>query len=256
MNIKYYKGDNMSNKYNKFLTALLVILGIAGVILLAYWGYDMYRKKTSDKDAEYAVDIFQEQFVSNNINEIQNNGENIDNNYNDNNNDINNNNDETPITNNKNEGNTGSNTSNKTNNTSYNKSNTKYAGYTMIGTIEIPKIKLKSPILQELTTKSLQKATILIYGNLNKQENAVIIGHNNRNGTFFSNLKKLSNGDKITITDDTGTRVTYTVYSKFQASPDDTSFYQRDTNGLSEITLSTCTDNDDAHRIIILARES
>ena len=93
------------------------------------------------------------------------------------------------------------------------------------------------------------------FNNLCEVSNSrVIVGHNYRNGLFFSNNKKLSEGDKIYITDNSGKKLTYTIYSKFETTSEDTSFYQRDTNGKAEVTLSTCTDDSSA-RIIILARE-
>ncbi len=67
-------------------------------------------------------------------------------------------------------------------------------------------------------------------------------------------MKKLSNGDLIYITDETGTKVTYQAYNIFEASSTDTSFYNRDTQGLREITLSTCTD-DGSKVTIVLAKE-
>lgn len=82
----------------------------------------------------------------------------------------------------------------------------------------------------------------------------MILGHNYRNGLFFSNLSKLSNGDSIFMTDQTGTQVEYKVYNIFQAESTDASFYRRDTAGLREITLSTCT-NDGSLRTIIFAKE-
>ena len=60
-------------------------------------------------------------------------------------------------------------------------------------------------------------------------------------------------GDKIYITDNDGKKVTYTIYNKFETTPEDTSFYQRDTSGKPEVTLSTCTDDSKA-RLIILAK--
>ena len=70
---------------------------------------------------------------------------------------------------------------------------------------------------------------------------------------FFSNNKKLKNGDKIYITDNSGKKLTYTIYDKFETTESDTDFYQRDTGGKPEVSLSTCTDNSKA-RLIILAR--
>lgn len=89
---------------------------------------------------------------------------------------------------------------------------------------------------------------------INQVGNTVIQGHNYRNGLFFSNLSKLSIGDKIYIKDMTGTQVTYEVYKNFSAEATDTSFYKRDTAGKREITLSTCEENA-AMRTIILAKE-
>ena len=47
----------------------------------------------------------------------------------------------------------------------------------------------------------------------------------------------------------------YSIYNKFETTSTDTSFYQRDTAGKAEITLSTCTDASNDMRTIILARE-
>lgn len=239
-----------SKKYGNFLTILLIIALIAIIVLLGYFIYDKCREYSFNKKAEEAVDVFQQQF-NNNLDEFGNNDSTssedkntgkIENNEN--------------LETNENVGNLSpnKNTNSSSNNKTYTSKN-KYEGYTMLGTIQIPKIKVKIPILKELSPDALSKASCLIYGTLNEEGNAVIIGHNNRNGTFFSNLKKLNSGDKITITDYTGETVNYEVYNLFQTAPDDTSFYQRDTSGAREITLSTCTDNDDTKRIIVFAKE-
>ena len=47
--------------------------------------------------------------------------------------------------------------------------------------------------------------------------------------------------------------MTYTIYNKFETTPEDTSFYQRDTGGKPEVTLSTCTDDSKA-RLILCAK--
>ena len=72
---------------------------------------------------------------------------------------------------------------------------------------------------------------------------------------FFSNLKKITNGAKIYVTDYTGKSLTYEVYNKFEASSTDSSFYTRDTNGLAELTLSTCTDASNDIRTIVFAKQ-
>lgn len=132
---------------------------------------------------------------------------------------------------------------------------TKYYGYEVLGTISIPKIKIEYPILERVSPQSIKVAVAYLSGDgINKVGNTVIQGHNYRNGLFFSNLSKLSNGDDIYITDQTGTKIKYQVYNVFEAEATDSSFYKRETNGLREITLSTCT-NDGSMRTIVLAKE-
>ena len=131
-----------------------------------------------------------------------------------------------------------------------------YKEFVMLGYITIPKTNVKQPILDTVTPESLNAAVAVLYPSnpqLNQPGNIVIVGHNYRNGQFFSNNNKLSVGDKITVKDNTGKELSYTIYQKFQTTEQDTSFYTRDTNGAAEITLSTCTDDSKA-RIIILAR--
>ena len=129
-----------------------------------------------------------------------------------------------------------------------------YKGFGVLGTMEIPATNFKYPVLEKVTKKSIETAVAFLYGTgLNEPGNSVIIGHNYRNGLFFSNNKKLNIGDKIYITDTSGRKLTYIIYNKFETTPEDTSFYQRDTGGKAEVTLSTCTDDSSA-RLIILAR--
>ena len=129
-----------------------------------------------------------------------------------------------------------------------------YKGFGVLGTMEIPATNFKYPVLDKVTKKSIETAVAFLYGTgLNQPGNSVIIGHNYRNGLFFSNNKKLNIGDKIYITDNNGKKLTYTIYNKFETTPEDTSFYQRDTGGKPEVTLSTCTDDSSA-RLIIFAK--
>jgi len=132
-----------------------------------------------------------------------------------------------------------------------------YNGYVMIGYIEIPKTGIKYPILEKGTDKALEISVAVMYPDnailkLNQPGNVVIMGHNYRNGKFFSDNKKLGTGDTVNITGYSGMR-TYTIYEIFETVPNDTSFINRDTKGGTEITLSTCTD-DGARRLIILAK--
>ncbi len=132
---------------------------------------------------------------------------------------------------------------------------TQYNGFTTIGNIEIPKTGVNLPILSQVTVEGMKNAPCLLYatGQLNQNGNNLIVGHNFRNGTIFSNNKNLKLGDKIYITTLDGNQIEYTVYDKFITTPEDVSFIKRDTNNKPEITLSCCTD-DDEYRTIILAR--
>lgn len=127
----------------------------------------------------------------------------------------------------------------------------------MLGYIEIKKTDIKYPILEKATSKALEIAVAVIYPStdvkLNLPGNVVIQGHNFKNGQFFSNNKKLTTGDKIYITDETGKKLGYTIYEIFSTTPEDASFYNRDTAGATEITLSTCSDDGNT-RLIIKAK--
>lgn len=141
-------------------------------------------------------------------------------------------------------------TTNKTSSKTY------YKGYQMIGTIQIPKTKVKAPIVDKVTVNSISAAAAYLYGpGLNKEGNTVIVAHNYRNGTFFSNNKKLVVGDKIYITDSTGKKVEYTIYKTYITGEMDFSYATRNTDGKKEISLSTCT-TDASKRLVIWARET
>ena len=212
------------SKYSKVLTVILVIVIIAIVGLLGFLAYDYYQNYVVTKDTADFVDNFQGDVQDGEANE---------------------NNSET----------TDDGTLNKIQDATTGSSTKRtYKGFGVLGTMEIPATNFKYPVLDKVTKKSIETAVAFLYGSgLNQPGNSVIIGHNYRNGLFFSNNKKLNIGDKIYITDNDGKKVTYTIYNKFETTPEDTSFYQRDTSGKPEVTLSTCTDDSKA-RLIILAK--
>ncbi|MBS6252363.1 MAG: sortase [Clostridia bacterium] len=224
------------SKYSKVLTVILVIVIVAILGLLAFLGYDWYQKYFLENDALAFVENYTENTEKdNNKEENTENGENSGNTGN-----VSNPIDQIESS--------GSNTSNS------GKKLPQYKGFDVVGTMDIPATNFHYPILKEVTKASIEKSVAMLYGaGINQVGNTVIIGHNYRNGLFFSNNKKLKNGDKIYITDNSGNKLTYTIYNKFEASPDDASFYNRDTQGKPEVTLSTCTDNNKA-RTIIFAR--
>lgn len=128
--------------------------------------------------------------------------------------------------------------------------------FQIVGTIEIPKINIKYSISSDVSVNALNQNICLLYGDgINEKGNNVLIGHNYRNGEFFSNLSKLQKDDVIYITDLNSNKVAYKVYDILTKSPTDTSYYQRDTEGKREITLSTSTD-DAADRLVVFAKET
>lgn len=131
-----------------------------------------------------------------------------------------------------------------------------YKGYAVAGKIEIPKTGLEMLVLDRSTKESMEVAVGIAYGpGLNKVGNTVILGHNYRNGDFFSDNDKIEEGDAIYITDsDTGTRLKYIVYNKYVTGSDEFDYATRPTEGKREISLSTCTD-DVKSRLIIWAKE-
>ena len=158
--------------------------------------------------------------------------------------------------------NSGNTTLNAINVTNSNSDRKMMEDYIIIGTIEIPKVKLKCAILNQVTKRSIEIAVGQIYteNGLNKPGNTVIYGPNYRNDLFISRNDDLKNGDKIYILDEEGTKLTYEIYNIFITTSTDTSFYARtaeETGGKAEITLSTCTDDASTtdRRLIIQARE-
>lgn len=230
--------NNMgSSKYNKVLTAVLIIVIIIVVGLLIFFGYDVYKKYYIEKESKEVASEFEGQ-----LNAIFTNEQVTDSNSVDPNIDLN----------------TLYQNEVSSNSESPSNSNTvTYKGYPVIGTIEIPETKIKYPILDQVSIRALEASIGYIYGSgdgLNTVGNCVLVGHNYRNGTFFSNNKKLKKGDKIYITSNSGEKVTYVVTKKYETSTSDFNYANRDTNGKREISLSTCTD-DTKKRLIIWAVE-
>lgn len=224
-----------NSKYNTVLTVLLVVAIVAIIGLLGYLGYSVYNKYYIDATAKDVVDAF-EQAHGKDTNTVTQTEQNIV--------DENVTIGEVPELNI---------ISNETG--SGNDKKTTYNGYTVVGTISIPAIKIEYPILEKVTPKALKIGVCYLSGpGVNQVGNTVYQAHNYRNGTMFSNLSKLVNGNDIYLTDTSGNKVQYKVYSNFEAKATDGSFFNRDTEGKREITLSTCTE-DTSTRTIVFARE-
>ena len=229
-----------NSKYSAVLTIILIILIIAIIIMGLIFGIRIYKNLTEEKEKERV------------FSELVNGDENQ--NKNKNKNEV----DDITIielpslidTNTTQENN------NTTQDATPRRKTTLYRNYPVVGYIKISKTRVSYPILLDITEGALDVAVGVIYPNnpkLNQPGNVVIIGHNYRNGKFFSNNKDLAIGDKIEITDLEGKTLTYTIYDKFTTTSTDTSFWTRDRGGNIEISLSTCTD-DTKGRLVLLAR--
>lgn len=219
-----------NGKYGDILTVVIIIIIIAIIGLLGFWAYDVYTRNDANGDALDAINEFDNKVSNSNKNNTANNSV----------------------------GNVAKPTVNGIASgdiTSSGGTTQKlYKGFVMVGYIQIPKTGIEYPILEEASKKAIETSVAILYGpGLNKVGNTVIIGHNYRNGMFFSDNAKISVGDKIYITDLNGNKVTYIVYNTYETTPEDSDYMERDTNGAMEISLSTCTD-DASGRIIIWAR--
>ena len=174
------------SKYSKVLTIILVIVIVAILGLLAFLGYDWYQKYFLENDALAFVENYTEGTDDNTSNETNTTDENS--------------NATNPID-----------SIERTNTVSGSSGNEMptYKGFNVVGTIEIPAIDIEYPILQKVSRSSLETSVAMLYGaGINQVGNTVIVGHNYRNGLFFSNNKRLNNGDKIYVTDNSKNRLT------------------------------------------------
>ncbi len=225
-----------NSKYSKVLTVILIISIIAIIGLIIFVGIDWYKAYMANSDSEESLGQFNSYI--NNVNTTDQEG----------NNQIDNSEIITP--------NIDTNTENTTNSQSGNSNKPlTYKGFEVAGRIEIPKTKVNYYLLNDASPKAMETAIVVLYGpGPNKVGNTVLAGHNFRNGTFFSNNKKLQEGDKIYITDMEGKRVEYEIYHIYTTNEHDFSYAVRDTGGKREISLTTCTD-DSKNRLIIWAKE-
>lgn len=127
--------------------------------------------------------------------------------------------------------------------------------YFVIGSIEIPSIKITYPILSNTNEELLKIAPCRFYGPFpNKPGNLCIAAHNYDDNRFFSNLHRLNIGDKINVYDSRNLLISYYVYDKYEINKENTSCTSQDTDGNMEITLVTCN-NLNGNRLIIKAKK-
>ena len=225
--------NRFDSKYSTFLTILLIVAIVAILGLVIFFAYSAYKNASLDSEAGKIVQQFEDETkqIERDENTVASNGASPF--------------DEIRTT----ESGSGGNKV------------VKFEDYIVVGTIRIPKTGIKYPVLSKVTKRSIEIAVAIQYGpgapdnpTVNEVGNTVIIGHNYRNGLFFSNNKNLNIGDTISITDNGGREIIYVIYNKYETAPTDTEYMTRDVNGKREISLSTCSDDGNS-RIIIWARE-
>ena len=124
--------------------------------------------------------------------------------------------------------------------------------YRTTGVIDIPKINLSYPIINDYSESNLNIAPTKFVGpEINEVGNFVIVGHNNWNREFFSNLNKLKTDDIVNLTDHNNTTQSYKVYDVYEIKQDDFSCLNQDTNGQVELTLITCIKYKKKKRLVV-----
>ena len=263
------KFGSSGKSYSDLLTILLVIIILAILGLMGYFGYKAYNKKSVDTKAQTSY----EQFINSrpkpvaktnkNTTEVDSGEEERA--------DISGMVDTTPspseVSQNPEEYTERTSQRGSTTETRERPAKQYLDAYEIIGAIDIPKTKCQYPILGKLTVDSLTKSVAVLDIVSNPElgkvidlnvpgTNAFILGHNYRNGQFFSNNENLATGDKIYITDVFGDKIEYTIYTMYYTSSDDASFMGRELDpNVREITLQTCND-DSSQRLIIQARDT
>ena len=123
------------------------------------------------------------------------------------------------------------------------------SGCLVFGKIRIDKIGIEYPIIEYVNEKSLLKSICKISNNdITGTGNLCLAGHNMRNNSMFSNLKKVNIDDIIVITNMNGEIFYYKVYEKQYVDPEQIEVLKD--NDESIITLITCN-NSLSKRLII-----
>lgn len=127
--------------------------------------------------------------------------------------------------------------------------------YSVIGIVNVPKINVKYPIIEETSEALLKVSICKFWGpNANEMGNLCLVGHNYKNSRFFSKVPTLVCGDIVEVTDLDGKTVQYEAYDIYTVDPSDTRCTSQLTQGKREITLITCTD-DTKQRVVVKCTE-
>lgn len=130
-----------------------------------------------------------------------------------------------------------------------------YKGYKIEGIIEIPKIDIKYPIINQTNEETMKLSITKFWGPAaNEIGNYTVAGHNNKDGTMFGKTKYLEIGDTIKLTNLKNETIEYKVFKIYSIDPDDVSIVNSVEPNTREITLITCT-NGHKNRLITKARQ-
>ena len=242
------------NRFNKLLTVILIIVVVGAIVAFGFWIFDIIKDKKEeaeiqDLENQFLNQVAVENTVGNTIDV------NLSNQIVENTTVPNPQPNEVPQPSGSGNGGNGGNSGRNNGNSIP----LKYKGYNVIGWINIPKTNVSYPVLSKSSLSSMDVAPGWVYGptdepSVNVTGNTVIYGHNYHNGRFFSNNKKLENGDVIYITGMDGKKVRYVIYNKYETTSVDFDYAIRKTENRREISLATCTD-DGVSRLIIWAKE-
>ena len=123
----------------------------------------------------------------------------------------------------------------------------------IIGSIEIPKINISYPIIENTNEELLKLSVCRFNGPLpNRIGNLCLAGHNYKNNSMFSNLVELKIGDSFFITDLNNTKLEYLVYNRFVVKENNLSCTKNSNN--VEVTLITCNTLNNSERIVVKAK--
>lgn len=131
-----------------------------------------------------------------------------------------------------------------------------YKGYKIEGIIEIPKINIKYPIINQTDEETMKLSITKFWGpKVNEIGNYTVAGHNNKDGTMFGKTKYLKIGDIIKLTNLKNETIEYKVFNIYSIDPDDVSCVQSVEPNTREVTLITCT-NGHKNRLVTKARQN
>lgn len=121
----------------------------------------------------------------------------------------------------------------------------------IIGTIEIPKIKLLYPIINYIDDNSLKYAVNKYIGELNEIGHTILAAHNKRNGTSFYKLKEMSLDDQVIITDQNMNSIIYKVIDIYEAKKEDPKIIE-EKDDARYVSLITCRRNSTYRFVVVL----